>query len=243
MEAGERKRQWTADSFYTVISPAWFTFLQSLPAHPSNTDACQPASLLGEIDSKENLVTYTHANELLIMSPWQCFYCYSRCQSSLMTFYCFFLALSPATTELPTEAVNSPCGRQESSLRQKQWRNLLENPFSSSLAWEGRTQIQLQSWAKEVLSGMWVAWATKGWLFCHSHSFQAAYEDWKQEMWCREGEKYCSWVEMTFLKSSRFFPYAITFLLAVGTAAVVPEWQDLNLFTLLWDQGWLCSAS
>lgn len=40
---------------------------------------------------------------------------------------------------------------------------------------------------------------------------------------------------MTFLKSSRFFPYAVIFLIAVGAAAIGLEQQDLSLLTLLRD--------
>lgn len=39
----------------------------------------------------------------------------------------------------------------------------------------------------------------------------------------------------TFLKSSCFFPSAVTFLIAVGAAAIGLEQQDLSLLTLLRD--------
>lgn len=82
----------------------------------------QSASLLGEMNSEKHLAIYAHANELLIKCPWQCFYCNGKCQGLLMAFYCFFLALFPATTELTAEA----CDCQESSPRKQ--RNLLLNP-------------------------------------------------------------------------------------------------------------------
>lgn len=101
---------------------------------------------------------------------------------------------------------------------------------------EGKTWIlvQLQTWVDWVLPGLWVACAAKECPFCCLHSFQAAYGDCNQGMWCGEGAKYCSCMEMTFLKSSHFFPYAVTFLIAAEAAAVFNS-KILSLLTLLRD--------
>lgn len=156
-----------------------------------------------------------------------------------MSVHCSLLALSPATTALTAETVNSLSSCPEPSPSQRDRRKLLVKSASSPSAWEERTEgpgFRSSFRAKQIKCCLGC-----GFLVLPKDAPSAAFtyfgllmETAIKACDMERGQNIAAEWRWPSL-NSLFFPCAVTFLIAARATEISLERQDLSLLTLLRD--------